>query len=200
MAIIPPTNSSTTLAPGEVLILHTEDIPLELVDGWRATLDGVVGAGRWLVVPAVAGIISSRPPDIEVAAFLDREAAIDPGRLWLIENHLGALIARMSNHIDNHNGAKSSGHLLRIRTGKLAEALGEVEELLVELEDSNPRKQHLRRPDDDIVADLRRELLDVAVTALGAIAHTYHRANEGIDVGELLAAHVRIVVEDMGLE
>lgn len=63
-------------------------------------------------------------------------------------------------------------HMLRIRCSKLHEEAGEVEEALIAVEGSNPRKPRVVSTDD-----LVKELLDVATAALGAIEHI--TGNEG---------------------
>lgn len=109
---------------------------------------------------------------------------------------LSVLVSRMSQHIDDHNRGKHPAHLLRIRAGKAVEELGEVEELLIELENSNPRKPSTRYA--GIVRDeLSVELLDVALAALGAVEHLY--GNRGVAIARL-DARARMVADRMGVD
>ncbi len=76
---------------------------------------------------------------------------------------------------------------LRRRVDKIAEEFGEVMEAVGGLYSENPRKGHTHD-----LADIRYELLDVATTALGAVAHTYEN-DARVDVLDLLDEHIREV-------
>lgn len=120
----------------------------------------------------------------------------DPYAAEARETERAVLMARMSHIIDHHNRQKGRPHLLRVRCGKLVEELGEVEEVLVELEESNPRKPPARSS-EEALAHLTRELLDVAVTALGAVEHI--TGNAGLSPS-LLDSHIRAVASRMGAD
>jgi len=69
------------------------------------------------------------------------------------------------------------------RCTKAVQEIGEVMEALAGVVGENPRKGVTHTMDD-----VEAELLDVAVSALGAVAHLHDNA---CDVGVLLATHVR---------
>jgi NTP pyrophosphatase (non-canonical NTP hydrolase) len=74
-------------------------------------------------------------------------------------------LAEISAWIDRHNAASTPHEALMLRTAvKLSEEVGEVAEAVIGTLGQNPRKG-VTHTLDDVVA----ELLDVAVTALGAV-------------------------------
>jgi NTP pyrophosphatase (non-canonical NTP hydrolase) len=77
-----------------------------------------------------------------------------------------AVIRAMSDWIDEGKEHLAPAHLVRIRTGKLIEELGEVEDALIGVEGSNPRKGYYGSEDD-----VAKELLDVAAGAMYAYFH-----------------------------
>lgn len=84
------------------------------------------------------------------------------------DDHLRGISRILDHHIDP-DARLHPGHLRRIRIGKIAEELGEVEAELIALEGSNPRKPNITG-DGVLVA---MELLDVAVAALAAYNHLF---------------------------
>lgn len=104
-----------------------------------------------------------------------------------------ALVYAISNQVDDHNRARgvSPGHLLRIRTGKIAEEVGEVEEALIAVEGSNPRKPERRAA----ILEVETELLDVMLAAAGAWAHLYPNGS----ITEAFAEHVAKRADRVGI-
>ncbi len=102
------------------------------------------------------------------------------------------LIAAVSAWIDADKQDLDPRYLLRIRTDKLIEEVGEVQNAIIGVEGSNPRKGVYALP-----SDIAKELLDVAATALFAFRHV-----TGLDevMGELelhiLGTAVRAGVHD----
>lgn len=82
-------------------------------------------------------------------------------------------LSRLSRWIDSHNRQKSEREQLWERTAKCAEETGEVIGAMIGVTGQNPRKGFTHTIDD-----VEAELLDVAVTALGAIEHIH--GNEGV--------------------
>lgn len=79
-----------------------------------------------------------------------------------------ARLVALSELIDEHLAHQTGDHaaIMWQRVGKLAEEVGETVTALIGAQGSNPRKGYYAGYDD--VAD---ELLDVAITALGAYVH-----------------------------
>ncbi len=94
------------------------------------------------------------------------------------------LIAAMSNWLDDGNRGLHPMHLLRIRTDKLIEEVGEVQEVIIGLEGSNPRKGYYGSEED-----LTKELLDVATTALYAFIHVTRSDDVIAEVEQHIRGH-----------
>lgn len=88
----------------------------------------------------------------------------------LSEQFSGEQLAALSEWIDRHNAHKPEQQQLWERTAKVGEEFGEVVAEMILLTNQNPRKP---APDDEHEVRNRviDELLDVAVTALGAVEH-----------------------------
>ncbi len=106
------------------------------------------------------------------------------------------LVGAISDQIDGHNRARgiAGAHLLRVRVGKIAEELGEVEEALIACEGSNPRKP--ARP--AAILEVETELLDVMLSAAGAWYHLHPTPDAS--VLHAFADHVRARAERVGIE
>ncbi len=108
---------------------------------------------------------------------------------------LGALVHAVSQWIDDApaNRERPAEALLWSRVAKVAEEAGEVVAALIGATGANPRKGV-----DATMADVERELLDVAFAALCAVDHLRTAAGqEGIAI-DLLAEHIRTVAERAG--
>jgi len=107
--------------------------------------------------------------------------------------HESIWTAAISLRIDAGLSQLSTGHVHRIRVGKIIEELGEVEQLLIELEGSNPRKVS-GRDSDTIKDDIRRELLDVALAALCAFEHFSGNVGASLPwlLGHINRVHARL--------
>lgn len=99
-------------------------------------------------------------------------------------------IELLSEWIDNYNRHKAPELQLWERTAKVGEEAGEVMEAMIGLSDQNPRKgaTHDRE-------DVSYELLDVAVTALGAWYHMHPAGNMML----ALETHAQHLVDRAGL-
>lgn len=86
------------------------------------------------------------------------------------------------------NQARDPEALLWGRVAKVAEEAGEVVSALIGAYSHNPRKGRYAT-----TADIERELLDVAMTALCAVAHLHTADHDRPDVVNLLAGHVDAV-------
>lgn len=95
-----------------------------------------------------------------------------------------AVLAGLSRWIDDHpaNAARDPEAALWGRIAKVTEEAGEVTAALIAVTGQNPRK-----PPSGTLADVEKELLDVAVTALAAVEHL--RGNDG---GALAALHAHL--------
>lgn len=102
-------------------------------------------------------------------------------------------VAALSRWIDGHppNRARDREAALWGRVTKVAEESGEVVAALIALTGQNPRK-----PADGSLADVEKELLDVALTALAAVEHL--RGNDGSALAAL-DAHAAAVAVRAGL-
>jgi len=111
----------------------------------------------------------------------------------LDSNSVEGLI-RLSRWIDNWpaNRARDREAALWGRVAKVGEEGGEVIEAMIAATGQNPRKSV---PDGDGLEFVQKELLDVAVTALGAIVHL--REEQGVfgaDPITMLHEHIAKVV------
>jgi NTP pyrophosphatase (non-canonical NTP hydrolase) len=95
-----------------------------------------------------------------------------------------AALAGLSRWIDDHpaNAARDREAALWGRIAKVTEEAGEVTAALISVTGQNPRK-----PASGSFADVEKELLDVAVTALAAVEHL-----RGNDAGALGALHAHL--------
>lgn len=82
------------------------------------------------------------------------------------ENIYDAALVALSEWIDAANAHKPTDQQAWERTAKVAEECGEVVAAMIGMTGQNPRKGFTHTVDDVIA-----ELLDVAVTALGAVEH-----------------------------
>ncbi|GII80085.1 hypothetical protein Sru01_50670 [Sphaerisporangium rufum] len=106
------------------------------------------------------------------------------------------LIHAVSSWIDHspENLARDPEALLWGRAAKVAEEAGEVVAALIGATGQNPRKGRT-----GTLADVERELLDVAITALAALAHMRAGDPEQADVLGMLGQHVEMVARRAGL-
>ncbi|WP_067127948.1 MazG-like family protein [Microtetraspora malaysiensis] len=100
------------------------------------------------------------------------------------------LIREVSAWIDNSpdNQGRDREALLWGRVAKVAEEAGEVIEKLVGMTGQNPRKGRSATQQD-----VEYELLDVAMTALAALAHLHADDPHPPDLLSLLAQHIEVV-------
>jgi NTP pyrophosphatase (non-canonical NTP hydrolase) len=103
------------------------------------------------------------------------------------------ILAALSRWIDEHpaNAARDREAALWGRISKVTEEAGEVVAALIAVTGQNPRK-----PASGSMADVEKELLDVAVTALAAVEHL--RGNDGSSTAAL-ERHVRALAVRAGL-
>lgn len=101
-------------------------------------------------------------------------------------------IARLSVWIDEPSAAQDPLTQLLLRVGKLTEESGEVWDAIIGSIGQNPRKGVYKTWDD-----VDKELLDVIVTAWGALEHRH--GNRGV-VGAMLSAFVARLLHRAGLE
>ncbi|MEU5383937.1 MazG-like family protein [Kitasatospora cineracea] len=120
--------------------------------------------------------------------------AADPGQ----EPDLGSLAHALSAWIDASpaNQARDPEALLWSRVGKVGEEAGEVVAALIAATGANPRKA---ATGPGGLADVERELLDVAVAALLAVDHLRTRRGQPGHAIRLLEQHLRSVAERVGL-
>ncbi|MDR8412713.1 MazG-like family protein [Nonomuraea sp. 3-1Str] len=107
-----------------------------------------------------------------------------------------ALIRAVSTWIDQSpdNLDRDPEALLWGRVAKVAEEAGEAINALVGVTGQNPRKGRSATRQD-----VEYELLDVAMTALTALAHLHADDPEPADLLELLSEHVDVVARRAGL-
>lgn len=99
----------------------------------------------------------------------------------------------ISKWIDDGNRERDSETMLWLRIGKVTEEAGEATAALIGYTGANPRKGYTHGR-----GDVEKELLDVALTALGAVAHLYAN-NPAYDVLGRLASHIEFVHDRAGL-
>ncbi len=106
-------------------------------------------------------------------------------------------LALLSRWIDDHpaNAARDPEARLWGRVAKVSEEAGEAIAALITYTGQNPRK-----PAVDDVGPLIGELLDVAVTALGAVEHVARTHGVEVDPLGLLEDKLANLVERAGLE
>ncbi|MBN6052032.1 MazG-like family protein, partial [Nonomuraea sp. RK-328] len=114
---------------------------------------------------------------------------MNPGRT-------NALIQALSTWIDQSpdNLARDPEALLWGRVAKVAEEAGEAINALVGVTGQNPRKGR-----SATWQDVEYELLDVALTAMAAVAHLRAEDPEPADLLGMLAGHVEAVARRAGL-
>lgn len=105
---------------------------------------------------------------------------------------IGDNLADLSRWIDRHNAHRDAEAVTWGRIAKVSEEHGEAIAALILATGQNPRKPG----DPEQYANVIKELLDVAVTALGAVEHM--TGNTGLSV-RLLGQHVEDVVKRAGL-
>jgi len=95
---------------------------------------------------------------------------------------IGSSVRKLSEWIDSHpaNIARDPEARLWGRVAKVSEECGEVIAAVIGMTDQNPRKGITHT-----ASDLRKELLDVAVTALVAVE--YLNGNDGLVLTDLVA-------------
>ncbi|MEV5238538.1 MazG-like family protein [Streptomyces cinnamoneus] len=108
----------------------------------------------------------------------------------------GALVRAVSQWVDDspENRVRDAEALLWGRVAKVSEEAGEAVAALVGATGQNPRKGV-----SATTSDVERELLDVAMTALCAVAHLHADDDVPVDVMWLLQTHVAAVAERAGL-
>jgi phage-related baseplate assembly protein len=95
------------------------------------------------------------------------------------------LLNELSVWIDEYNQSKDPEALLWSRVAKVSEEAGEAIAALIGATGQNPRKGRTH-----MLSDVESELLDVAITALGAICHI-RRNDDPQAVMLAFEAHVR---------
>ena len=85
-------------------------------------------------------------------------------------------LVALSKWIDNGNAHRDPEAIAWGRLAKIGEEFGEVIEAWIGYTGQNPRKGKTHRKDDVI-----EELLDVAITALGAAEHLDHHRGDSIE-------------------
>ena len=100
-------------------------------------------------------------------------------------------LTRLSVWIDDHNIDKNPDLQLWERIGKIGEEFGETIAALIGYLGQNPRKGVTHT-----LGDIQKELLDVAVTALGA--HEHVTGNHGF-TEDAFKAHLAAVVLRAGM-
>lgn len=108
------------------------------------------------------------------------EGAAERQRRGKLVVQAGQSLVALSVWLDDHNAHKPAALQMWERCGKIGEEYGEVVEALIALGGQNPRKP--ARPDAEY--DVIDELLDVAVTAVGAVEHM--TGNQGEALGMLV--------------
>jgi NTP pyrophosphatase (non-canonical NTP hydrolase) len=106
------------------------------------------------------------------------------------------LVHAVSRWIDvsPENQARDPEALLWGRVAKVSEEAGEVITALIGAKGHNPRKgEYATMP------DVEHELLDVAMSALCAVAHLHAADDDPPDVLELLSRHVEAVAQRAGV-
>lgn len=101
-------------------------------------------------------------------------------------------LTALSIWIDEHNAHKSVNLQMWERIGKIGEEFGECIGALIGYLGQNPRKGHTHS-----LQDIRKELLDIAVTALAA--HEHVTGNTGI-TEQAFSKHLFKVIQRAGLE
>jgi NTP pyrophosphatase (non-canonical NTP hydrolase) len=102
-----------------------------------------------------------------------------------------AALIELSRWIDASNNSRDREALLWGRISKIGEEFGEAIQALIGYTGQNPRKGFTHSRDD-----VQEELLDVAVTALGAVEHL--RGNDGRALAELDDKIRRVHARAMG--
>lgn len=123
------------------------------------------------------------------ADFVDLAAAC----VRVVDNPTASQLAGISRWIDTsagYRGLDAEAHNWR-RIQKIAQETGEVFEAYCGSLGENPRKGHTHTDED-----VTRELLDVALAALGAVEHRTGNAGRSL---EMLFEHVDRVYERAGL-
>jgi NTP pyrophosphatase (non-canonical NTP hydrolase) len=103
-----------------------------------------------------------------------------------------AALAGISAWVDEYNFGLDPVALTWMRIAKIGEEFGEVVTAFVDVTNANPRKRSMLA-----VADVRKELLDVAVTALCVVEHLDGNQGEALDD---LVGHVRHLATRAGLQ
>jgi len=117
---------------------------------------------------------------------------LDPPAARLVSiGELTERLSALSEWIDAANGHRNFEAIQWGRLSKIGEEFGEVIAAFIGATGQNPRKGFTHS-----MADVRKELLDVAVTALGAYEHL--SGNEGVSIAALYA-HVDRLCARAGL-
>ncbi|MFJ3220595.1 MazG-like family protein [Kitasatospora sp. NPDC086801] len=111
------------------------------------------------------------------------------------ERDLGEVLHAVSAWIDASpaNRRRNAEALLWSRVGKVGEEAGEAVAALIGATGANPRKGAVGD-----LADVERELLDVATAALLAVDHLRTRAGQPGTAMDRLGHHIRTVAERAG--
>lgn len=101
-----------------------------------------------------------------------------------------ANVVKMSKILDEWNAELPASTQIWQRSGKIGEEFGEVIDALIGMQGQNPRKGVYKT-----IEDVKKELLDVAITALGAYEHVTE--NHGYAISDLFVqlSEVRIRLE-----
>ncbi|WP_329321616.1 MazG-like family protein [Streptomyces sp. NBC_01262] len=107
-----------------------------------------------------------------------------------------ALLHAVSQWLDDAPANRARDREARTwgRVAKVSEEAGEVVSALIGATGHNPRKGTYAT-----MSDVERELLDVAMTALCAVAHLHAADREQTDVLGLLGDHIHAVAQRAGL-
>ncbi len=106
-------------------------------------------------------------------------------------NTINVIVIAVSDLLDEANSGYPVALLRRVRCSKLQEEVGEVEDAIVGIEGSNPRKGIYATEQD-----LANELLDVATTAL----YAYYHVTKDPNVTEALRIHLLAQAERIGVK
>lgn len=103
-------------------------------------------------------------------------------------------LADLSGWIDSHQGGRDPEAITWGRLSKITEEAGEVISAFIGYTGQNPRKGRYAS-DQDVVA----ELLDVAVTALGAVEHLTGNQGEAMTLFDAKVRAVWLRALDAGM-
>lgn len=128
------------------------------------------------------------------------EGPVPPGMWWTEDGWVpsaaptpATALVRLSEWIDAGNADRDPEAVTWGRISKITEEAGEVIAAFIGATGQNPRKGVTHTP-----SDVRKELLDVAITALGALEHLDGHGGHALD--DLHAAIQRVHDRALGVE